>query len=113
MLEMDEQVPMVLPVDTPDNFGQTPLHICALRGTARVAQKLLKLGASPLSRDEKGKRPAELATDKLKTTQLPMDQTDMRLRWGRETVLFMLEPTIMLRWRCLEDKPYYFVYLFT
>ena len=103
---------MVLPVDTPDNFGQTPLHICALRGTTRVAQKLLKLGASPLSRDEKGKRPAELAQDKLQTSPPPATHGDMSLRFGRENVLLMLEPTLLLRLKCIEDKPYYFVMLF-
>lgn len=69
-------VPMVHSVDHADNFGQTPLHIACLRATVPVVRRLIELGASPLSKDEKGKRPADVAREK-----------------GHSLVLHILEPS--------------------
>jgi hypothetical protein len=51
-----------VPVSAANERGETALHAAARNGNTQLMQRLLKAGADPMSRDNSGWRPLELAT---------------------------------------------------
>ena len=51
-----------VPVSAANSRGETALHAAARNGNAKLIERLLKAGADPMSRDNSGWRPLELAT---------------------------------------------------
>lgn len=48
-------------IDTPNEHGQTPLHLAALSGSAEAARVLLEESANPNMRDDAGHAPLHIA----------------------------------------------------
>jgi len=55
-------------LDIQDSFGNTALHFACLAGGIRIAEILLKEGASPDVRNGSGQRPIDLAEEKMSLT---------------------------------------------
>jgi hypothetical protein len=97
-----------------DSFGQTPLHLAALRGNVRAAMALIDSGANVSDRDGQGKRPIDLVRGKVAVAEekLRKDKqadVDKGLIQRQRQMVHFLEPTWASRVVMAQDKPYYIV----
>ena len=71
----------------PDSFGQTPLHLAALRGNKLPLKRLITAGSDLDARDKQGKRPLELSRDKLKAAhKVPtLESKEVPMLWRERT----------------------------
>lgn len=117
-------------IERGDNYGQTLVHLAALRGNVRAAKAAMELGASPETRDGQARRPIELVKEKLlKARQEQGKLAALSRRRGSDepdmpdvdTALFvkhmevehLLQPTWRSRIEQAPDKAYYVVMLAT
>ncbi|GAB9472296.1 Palmitoyltransferase [Globisporangium polare] len=88
-----------LRTDDPDRFGQTPLHLAAMRGELSVVQYLVEELESDMSaKDLQGRTPYDLAVLKgYKRVSTYLARQEFRNRWN------------ILAWWEASRAPYYFV----